>query len=237
MKFRLILGAIVSLLSFQGLYALKFDQTTMLVKAEGGETVLHAQFKFINDGDKPVKIVSVRPSCGCTTATLDKKIFGPKEEGTIKAALSVGDREGFQSKTIAVTTDEGNGVAYLLTFNADIPELFTIEPRLLFWQYRGPLETQAIFVQYAHGQAVKLLTVKGQDRLFRTTIQPLRDHSGVKVLVTPESTQKSAQCQMALIFEVDGKRKISRNVFLKILPDPSSVDPLAQTPRKQTRNP
>ena len=237
MKIPVFICAIASLLTCQSMYALKFDATTIFIKARGGETALYAQFKFANDGNKPVKIVSIKPSCGCTTAKLEKKNYAPKEEGVITAAFSVGDREGFQSKTIAVTTDEGKGSAYVLTFNAEIPRLFTIEPRLLFWQYHGSTEAQTILVNYEQGQTINLLTVKGDTKTFQTEIRELPGHAGAKVLVAPKSTLKSAQSRLTLIFGVGGKRQISKNVFLKILPDPSSVDPLAQTPPKKTGNP
>ena len=53
-----------------------------------------AHFKYKNTGDKPVKITSVHPSCGCTTAALAKDVVAPNESGEITATFNIGDRYG-----------------------------------------------------------------------------------------------------------------------------------------------
>ena len=65
-----------------------------------------AHFKYKNTGDKPVKITSVHPSCGCTTAALAKEVVGPNESGEITATFNIGDRSGVQTKSITVRTDD-----------------------------------------------------------------------------------------------------------------------------------
>ncbi len=67
-----------------------------------------AHFKYKNTGDKPVKITSVHPSCGCTTAALAKDVVGPNESGEITATFNIGDRSGVQMKSIAVRTDDAD---------------------------------------------------------------------------------------------------------------------------------
>ncbi len=57
-----------------------------------------AHFKFKNTGAEPVKIISVRPSCGSTTAALAKNVVPPNERGEITATFTIGDRSGVQTK-------------------------------------------------------------------------------------------------------------------------------------------
>ena len=53
-------------------------------------------FQFSNNGDYPITITSVKTSCGCTTAGLDKKTYQPGENGTITATFEFGQRIGLQ---------------------------------------------------------------------------------------------------------------------------------------------
>jgi len=61
-------------------------------------------FKFTNTGDKPVTIESVRTSCGCTTAELDKKTYAPGGSGKVTTTFAFGDRTGTQHKRITIRT-------------------------------------------------------------------------------------------------------------------------------------
>ena len=63
-------------------------------------------FRFTNTGDLPVTIESVRTSCGCTTAKLDKHIYQPGETGEVTAVFAFGDRTGAQHKRITVKSSE-----------------------------------------------------------------------------------------------------------------------------------
>ena len=80
-------------------------------------------FAFTNTGEHPGTITSIRTSCGCTTATLDKKTYAPGpgnighpgtpdapgESGEITVIFAFGDRVGKQHKRITVRTSEVGG--------------------------------------------------------------------------------------------------------------------------------
>src|SRR2546430_14852152 len=65
-----------------------------------------AVFKYQNKSDKPIHFNSVKTSCGCTVAALEKNDVGPGEKGEIKATLKIGDRSGLQTKTVTVETND-----------------------------------------------------------------------------------------------------------------------------------
>ena len=92
-----------------------------------------AHFKYKNTGDKPVKITSVHPSCGCTTAALAKDVVGPNESGEITATFNIGDRSGVQTKTITVQTDDRPAKPTILKLKATIPQLLQISPAFVYW--------------------------------------------------------------------------------------------------------
>ncbi len=62
-----------------------------------------------NDTPSRVVILSVHPSCGCTTAELPPTpwIIPPGSNGTIKAKVDLAGKSGFLIKQITVTTDHG----------------------------------------------------------------------------------------------------------------------------------
>jgi hypothetical protein len=62
-------------------------------------------FEFTNTHSKPVKILGVKPSCGCTTPDWSKEEIQPGNSGFIKAEFNPKGRPGFFNKTLTVTTD------------------------------------------------------------------------------------------------------------------------------------
>lgn len=66
--------------------------------------VLH-EFMFTNASGRPVKILSVQASCGCTTPDWSKEIVAPGKTGFIQASYNPKGRPGYFNKTLTVTTD------------------------------------------------------------------------------------------------------------------------------------
>ena len=86
-------------------------------------------FKFKNTGDKTITINNVHPSCGCTSAPLTKKTYGPGEAGQIDITFNPTNRRGKEVKHITVDTDEPpNGKRYEITFDVEILPRVTMEP-------------------------------------------------------------------------------------------------------------
>ncbi len=73
------------------------------VKEESG-SVIH-EFMFTNTGNRPVKIVTVNPSCGCTTPSWSKEPVGVGKTGFIQASFNPKGRPGYFNKSLTVTTD------------------------------------------------------------------------------------------------------------------------------------
>jgi hypothetical protein len=79
------------------------------VKEDGG-SVVH-EFVFTNTTNRPIKILNVQPSCGCTTPDWSKEPIGAGKTGFVKASYDPKGRPGYFNKTLTVTTDfEANPV-------------------------------------------------------------------------------------------------------------------------------
>jgi hypothetical protein len=83
---------------------LEFDELVHdfgTIKEELG-TVTHA-FKFTNTGDKPLVIVKVKPSCGCTTSGWTKEPVQPGETGEVLATYKTSSGVFNQSLTVTAS--------------------------------------------------------------------------------------------------------------------------------------
>lgn len=71
---------------------------------EDGGPVTH-EFVYTNASSRPMKILAVKPSCGCTTPDWSKDVVDPGKTGFIKASYDPKGRPGYFNKTLTVSTD------------------------------------------------------------------------------------------------------------------------------------
>jgi len=63
------------------------------------------EFVFTNHSTRPIKILKVQASCGCTTPGWSKDVVLPGKDGFIQASYNPQGRPGFFTKSLTVTTD------------------------------------------------------------------------------------------------------------------------------------
>jgi hypothetical protein len=67
---------------------------------------VHHDFEIVNTGNKPIKLVTVQASCGCTTPEWEKdKEIAPGGKSTIKVGYNAAN-EGAFNKFITITYNE-----------------------------------------------------------------------------------------------------------------------------------
>jgi hypothetical protein len=66
--------------------------------------VLH-EFTFVNNSSRPIRILNVQASCGCTTPDWSKEPVEPGKSGFIQASFNPIGRPGYFNKSLTVTTD------------------------------------------------------------------------------------------------------------------------------------
>ncbi len=68
-------------------------------------------FSFLNKSNRPVKILNVQPSCGCTTPGWSKEAIAVGKTGFIKASFDPKGRPGYFNKSLTISTDmDGNSI-------------------------------------------------------------------------------------------------------------------------------
>src|SRR6476469_6116525 len=184
--------SVLSLVSLLGLVAqtatatLTWETTSADLHPSLTDKTAVAHFKYKNTGDKPVKITSVHPSCGCTTAALAKDVVGPNESGEITATFNIGDRSGVQTKNITVRTDDETTEATILKLKATIPQLLQVAPTFIFWSANDVLKPKTITVNVGGDFPVTKLNVTSTDKSIATEVEPEPDAKAFRITVTPQ---------------------------------------------------
>jgi hypothetical protein len=100
---------------------IKFDKTEHdfgTIKEEGGK--VKCRFSFTNVGDDTLKLIAVKPGCGCTTAEWTKTPIMPKKTGFVDAEYDPKQRPGIFSKGITVTTNDPTQQVINLVIKGDV---------------------------------------------------------------------------------------------------------------------
>lgn len=87
-------------------------------KIRQGEVVAHT-FKFTNTGENPLRIETVKPSCGCTSPNWTKEDIAPGQTGEIEVEFDSKGKNGMQNKSVTVVSNS-EPQAKVLTFSGEV---------------------------------------------------------------------------------------------------------------------
>jgi len=88
--------------------------------AKYGDKV-NIEYTFKNTGDKPLYLLDVRPTCGCTIADYTKSAVMPGGKGYVKATYdSHHGVPGNVRKSIVVTSNTKNDTHFVLAFTGEV---------------------------------------------------------------------------------------------------------------------
>jgi hypothetical protein len=86
-----------------------------------------------NEGDLSLEIRQVRPSCGCTVASISQKTIPPGGQAEVSARLSLRGRQGPQHKTISVESNDPKQPMLVLNLEGTAIEELRVQPNQLFF--------------------------------------------------------------------------------------------------------
>lgn len=114
------IALIITAISISGGPKMEFDSLVINHGdiVEGSTSKVPAVFTVKNSGDEPLKLLSVKPSCGCTVVKFDS-IIQPGQSTKIESAVNIpGYRKGSYSKYISVKSNVNDSVTRLsIKFN------------------------------------------------------------------------------------------------------------------------
>lgn len=88
-------------------------------KVKEGDVVKYT-IDFVNTGKAPLKLVSVKASCGCTAPEWPREEIKPGERQKIQVKFNTAGKLGRQSKSITVTTNEDEKNVYHFRLVGDV---------------------------------------------------------------------------------------------------------------------
>jgi hypothetical protein len=90
--------------------------------------VLEKVVKITNTGTDTLKISEVKPSCGCTTAPLDKKVLLPGDTASVKVSVDVKNSSGSVHKNLTVFSNDSTNPALAVSLKANLIRQLTAIP-------------------------------------------------------------------------------------------------------------
>ena len=168
----------------------KWENPQQTFIAKPLDKVIVAKFRFTNVGTTSLKITDLRPSCGCTTALLEKKEYAPGESGEIEAKFKFDGRVGHQEKWIVVTTDWVPPQPTILRFAVNIAEAITIQPELVVWRLGDQLKPKTVRIAVPDEIPAKVVSVQADNAAVKLELREIRPGKELEVKVTPTTTSQ-----------------------------------------------
>jgi Protein of unknown function (DUF1573) len=194
---------------------LKWEQPQQKFSVKPGDKAVTAKYRFTNEGASPVTIVDVRPSCGCTTATLAKKTFASGESGEIDAKMNFAGHTGHQEKWIYVTTNPAGKEPTLLTLAVDIPPDVTIEPEFVMWRLGDPVTAKTIRVVVPDGFPAKIVAVQTDNPAIQVQLQPQAGNQW-EVKVTPSGTNSLVKAVVSIRSDYPAEHPVTYSAYARV---------------------
>ncbi len=188
---RLSTAALLLLASATSAWAgLRWEHTEQAAELSPAEESVRAEFTFTNAGSRPVSIISVTASCGCTKPVFPAEAIAPGAQGSISVGYT---RNGTQQTSrITVTTDESGREPYVLTWRITAHEWVEITPRLLLWTPAEGARTKSFQVKLHPDSKAKLLDVTGADDSLQVTLRRPTAGTDEPILVDVQPSPPSA---------------------------------------------
>jgi hypothetical protein len=211
MRFPRLLPFLAVLLSFAGAKAqaeLKWDHPIQQFHRVPEDKEILAHYTFKNVGTTPITIKTLRSSCGCTTAHLDKKTYAPDESGEVIVRFVFGDRKGWYRKGVAVTTDEKSAEPQTLGLIIEIRDPVTLAPALVFWKTGEPVAAKSVQFNADPAQPVRIKSVTSSNPRVSAKLDTIKAGEQYAISVTPADTaqKESAEISVQTDFPPDAPR-------------------------------
>jgi hypothetical protein len=195
---------------------LQWDKPIQRFERSPDDHAIEARYTFRNAGAAPITIKSLRSSCGCTTAKLDRKTYAPGEAGEVVVKFTFGDRKGLYRKTVTVNTDEKTSEPVVLSLLVDIHEPLTIAPALVFWRTGEENLPKSVQIDAESAQHVHIKSVSSTNPRFIATLVAGKagEHYAVAIAPTDTAQKDAAEVHVLTDFPTDAPRTYT--IFARI---------------------
>lgn len=187
--------------------ALEWKTTDQELKTAVGQAQAEAVYPFRNTGDRPVRIISLDPSCRCVTAEPDKAVCGPGESDEIRVDVALAGFSGRIWRSVAVETDDPDQRYTNLTLTLDLPKPVSIEPRFIYWRIGDPADAKRVEISLADPKITILGAVKSENPAFKTRVTAL-GKGRYRLSIRPTTTTRVADAPIELQVRIGAESEV-----------------------------
>ena len=199
--------------------ALVWEKSDAQIVVDGpDQPSVRTDFAFRNAGNRPVTVVKLTTSCGCTTADLEKKTYAPGESGKVAVAVATGGHTGKQERFVTLSTDEPppDDVPTRLTVRLNIREYVSIEPRMVFWAPGDAGVERTITCTAGTTRSVTIERLEAAHPDFAIRIEAVEPGREYRIHLKPVSGGRAAAVVLKLVTDVSGVGERIFSIFATV---------------------
>jgi hypothetical protein len=199
-----------------GMAQLSWTDKKLELTSDSTAPTLEGRFHFVNSGAKPVDIIRVTTSCGCTSANLGQRHFEPGKGGDIVITYTRGSRTGTQTNLIAVQT--GDPQPIMLTLVVHIPEVVRLDPAFVTWTHNEAKTPKTIRLKLVVPGKITALDVQSSDPAIDAEAWVAVPGQEYRLVVSPRDVRHFLRAVLTITCELDGKDKKTFTSYATVQP-------------------
>jgi hypothetical protein len=168
---------------------LVWNEKEIALNAEPEAQQTAVEFRFVNQGKKPVRLLQAKASCHCAVPQFEPRVYASGESGSVKVVFDHGMRRGLQKNTIVVKTDDPQGSDAVLMLKVELPQGLRTQPPFVLWKQGAKAETKELVLSIPEAQ---IISVESSNPEFRVKKEPK------KIGITPVSTAKPVRAALRI---------------------------------------
>lgn len=201
---------------------LEFEQKQLTATPAAGTKEIPFSFVFTNRSTRTITITGIKPTCGCTVATVTEKTYEPGASGKIPVVFTISATMfGIQRKLLQVLTDNPAEPTITLSIEVALPEGPALDRRILAWNQGEALSTQRVTITIPPHLSWTVVSAVDRQQFFVAEVQPGDDPKTITIAVTPRQTERS--CIGTVLITFDGGQAM--NIFAQVRKAPRASQP------------
>lgn len=171
---------------------------------DNSQSVTHT-YVVRNDGDLTLEISNVRPSCGCTVASISERNVPPGGETKITAQLNLAGRQGAQHKVMTVESNDPKQPQFMLNLRGVAGVALEVQPaRLMQAQISaGTQPTNSVTLTSSLGTPFQITAVEATTESIKASVETVASGSVYRVHVWPSQPLAPGQLEATVIIRTD----------------------------------
>jgi hypothetical protein len=201
---------------------------------EPAHTVEH-EFILRNEGDAPLQITKVKPTCGCTVADWTKKLLRPGEEARLKCRLKLTGYRGPQKKSIRIHSNDPSQPIYQVWLTGQVRVEVELQPPFISFSqipHTGTVTKRTRLM--AVGRRVQIVDFSCPSPLFDVRVEKV-DDINVDLAITTKPPLPYGTHRTRLVVRTDDEKypELYLPVIVSVLGEVTVLPKVLYLPKAQ----